>query len=741
MSIFAGRYWGGIFGGVYFGGAGAGTGTGDAFPRSSMLIEDGVWHFKVYLGDVAVVDFDCGLGYDEADIPTLGELADVVNAVSGLNMAVPGEIENEPAAFIPSYIETAFEDDTTLELTYYVWEQVPVPDGVATLFSGLAAIRYDDRFEIASFETMRDVCYIGTGYDAVVKYDGVKAYIISSPPAGDVLAVAIDPGFITGTDLTYMIAFVPFDATGKEVQGLVSAPSNEIDPVSNSVSLTFETILTDSGFNTDYAVSAAAPLVQVGEVINLAPGYTLKTGDYIFFKDSNGDDQFRYVELISPDLDLLILDSEASVAADTVFSCIMVRVWGQIIADGTFLFQGDYAHDPTSITQTITFSEPPNGPAYIAPDVAPTASPPLKYLRGYQDRLCGAVDETVYVSDVLSAEIFSPSSSFDVVSTAGPIKALSPVSSFFCVFKENSYYVVVGTIGEESFRVDLESRNIGCQAHASIQDIGGPILFLDRKGIHLKDQSALAVNISDNLFPRWRDPKFIKKRAISVQDSDEQGYVLFLPVETNNSPAATHESRVLVYNWYFQAWWEYTNVNNAAGATARGSEIWWAERKISTFDNQEYSRTQRKLILNNYADFTDHGTPIPFEYTPGWVHLDEPTQLKKYVRFKLYSNDPFKVASFTLQVSVEYDFLDAVSGCSFPLVFGTGNAGEGWGADPWSYFPWGHPTQPFLELHLKNGRAKAARPVFTHEENYRFPLITGWEYQIEVPYQLRIANR
>jgi hypothetical protein len=64
----------------------------------------------------------------------------------------------------------------------------------------------------------------------------------------------------------------------------------------------------------------------------------------------------------------------------------------------------------------------------------------------------------------------------------------------------------------------------------------------------------------------------------------------------------------------------------------------------------------------------------------------------------------------------------------------------GWGNSPWNDFPWGDNRLSAIASKLNNKKAKALRLVINNNELNKNILISGYEYEIVVPYSARIKE-
>jgi hypothetical protein len=736
-------YFGGAFGGRYWGlPTGGGSSSSDAAsPAAAMLVgSDGNWHFYIDLFGANALDFNCGKGFDETSSPTLAQLRTAILAIPGFSVTMSSSLYTKEAAFIPTFDYVAFDGTGALTVTYLYHELVSTPTGYSSLFAGLYAKRDSDEFQVASGVDMRDSLFVATGFDPLIQYDGQKAYKVGIPVPTAVPTLSLSSGGnVTGTNINYAYRYTYVDNMGYRHDGQTSTGSALTSPASQKVNVAITAIQASTGYNTDQAKLAASPATQAGTTFTVLTGNSLKVGDRVFLRDNAGAEVERTVTA-SSDTSLTLSGSALTLGASSVVSCLRVEVMRSTIQGGIFYSVGEFPHDSSGATFTIIDNSATVGDAPL--DLDPLPEPPpanLKCLAKHQGMLFGAVDDRVYFSSAEDCAAWSGLRYFDNTNGPGPVTAIASVNEVLGVWKASSYSAAVGIVDTGAFDFQEISAEIGNISHAATKAAAGSVIFLSDKGVFV----VTGVDIPQPAGPQVKpiltavetdtSLQLKLKQAVGAIDSLNELYLLFIPCFSISSPSvyANASSIILSFEWPTQRWLEWSGWDWTGGAVVDGKDLWFAERRFSSEMDAIQTKLHRRINSGTWIDYTDNGDPIAWEYSPGWEDLDRPTSMKKATRFKLYSNDPRRAGNFTLLVRTEKDFVEGVTESEFPLVFGSGTSGEyGWGYGPWGYEPWGHPTTPWETRRLRGSKCRAIRARFLHEENYKYPMITGWELEI-----------
>ena len=119
------------------------------------------------------------------------------------------------------------------------------------------------------------------------------------------------------------------------------------------------------------------------------------------------------------------------------------------------------------------------------------------------------------------------------------------------MFHRNSVNVVSGQINLlELPVVQLLTREggVGCLSHHSIEELQNQLIFLSEQGIYAIDASSSLVELSALVAPLFRDPDLVKKRAVTINWTNENLILFQIPKETVGTTVYTSiNSLILVY--------------------------------------------------------------------------------------------------------------------------------------------------------------------------------------------------
>lgn len=735
-------YFGHIRGGSYWGShvVSSGGSTG-ASPSAAMLVgSDNQWHFYIDVFGSTTMDYNCGKGYDETTPKTLQDLKTAIQAVPGFSVSMSASLTSKLAAFIPSFDYVAIPSGGLAVEVLYT-EDIPQPTGYPYLFDEAWATRNDEEFEIASAVDIRDSLFIATRLDGLVQYDGQKAYLagLPTPTAAPTLAL-VSSGTITATSIAYAYCYVYYDAVGYVHESQLSPESSVISPSSQKVDVTIPAIAAGSGYNTDQAKLAASPATQTGTTFTVLTGNSLKVGDTAYLIDNSGAAHTRTVSA-STDTTLTLSGAALTLAASSIISAnLRVRIMRQASLRGAMYEVGEFPHDSSGSSFVIRDDRTAVTDLYSALDPLPEPAPTeIGNLAIHQGLIVGSVGDKVFYSSAYDPASWNGARYFDNLYGPGPVRSISPVNEMLGVWKANSYATAVGTLDDLNFNFNEVSAQIGAIAHAPTKPVAGGVAFLSSKGLYAVTGVEIPTLLGPQVLPiftaKEQDTSLRLKprQAVGVVDGDNETYLLFVPAFSISSPDlyANANSIVLGYEWETKRWLEWDGLNWAGGATCLDGELWWAERHFSSESDAIQSKLYRRLNTGSYIDYTDNGNPIPWLYVPGWEDLDTPTAIKKATRFKMYSNDPRRAGNFALNIRSVKDLVEGYYESEFVFDFGGGAEGEyGFGYGAFGYEPFGNPTTPWLETRIKGSKCRSIGFEFSHEENYRYPMITGWEVEI-----------
>jgi len=710
---------------------------------------------KIIEGTTEVLNYDLGLGYDETVPVTVTTLAAAIGALSGFTAVAT--VGTMPAAFLDTTVEYNLIT-SALSLTTRYWGQLNSP---GTVFPGNSTYANNANFENTSGVQLYNILYLSNGYDAVKKYDGQNIYNAGLPtPASGAAALGAATG-LTGT-YNYKIAYLQKDNQGNEYEANVLT-SNSLTPANQKIDLTIANILAASGYNTNCAVVNGAQVAVTTITVDNGTGgsHTMKVGDTAYFYDSVS---VAYVERVITSVaatTITIAGVAVTVADNAVISNnLRIKVYRNKNGVSTVWYeQGEYPNNSFTSTQVITdnTADASLGAVFVEP--ATDRSPPQKgrYISTFQGLLvtAGNLSEinTVSFSDIESPEYFPiPDNQVIVNDLIGDrITGISPSNEFFIIFQSQGIHVLSGDFVGQSYKVDQVANDIGCAAHASIQDVRGALMFMSLQGPRLLQGGQVPRGLGpyeQNPFVSRIDPVFDQagqsnsglvfklKRSLSYHDRVNQRYLLFIPCETTTggNVSANSYSVTFVYDYPRDAWLEWDKVNMAGGIVEYKGNVFFTERDYSSYSSALRYNLYKYHLTNTRYDYADNNSAIACYWKSAWDFLGEASILKSFLAVTVFSTGIVE-NDFTLTFRTEVNWLEDTKS-EVSVSIGTG----GYGIDRWDLDPWGSPVEPTYPRKLNNNRVKCIRAVLVNEEMQKNIGITGYEFEIAAPYKPRFVK-
>jgi len=226
------------------------------------------------------------------------------------------------------------------------------------------------------------------------------------------------------------------------------------------------------------------------------------------------------------------------------------------------------------------------------------------------------------------------------------------------------------------------------------------------------------------------------KRAIAINDRVEELYVLFIPTETANASSdryANTSSKVFVYDYARDAWIIWDSINAAGGITASDNELFFIERRNSTFTGSpsvDHVFYRRHTLSDSYA-YQDNAEAITWEHDGQWEALGEPSILKRFLRIRLFGLEDIPNNSLNLDVTTEINYVRDVTKTSFTIVV----SGLGYGVSSYGTAGYGDPAVPTAKNRLLPGRVRAIRVRLGNSNDQENVIVSGWELEAALPYR------
>lgn len=724
-----------------------------------------------------VLDLPLGLGRDVGVPVSVNSLASAINAIAGGNYtATVTGVTSTPASFIKTVpMVSLINNPVTCIAKYWTSLNVSAQTGKAGPLQGSETNKNASNFENATAVQVKNCIYISNGYDPVLKYDGQNVYRAGLPPASDgstgTYTISTSGGGAGANVYVWRQQFVQIDATGNLVEGnpFNSAQFTGAEPSASPVTVTVSNIQAGSGFNTNCAIVAGAQVaVTTIQVDNGSGGvHTMKVGDTAYFFDSvSGGYVERQVTAVNTTIvpyTITIAGAAVTVADNAVISNnLRIKILRNRNTGVAPVLHWELVEIPNnSFTVNQTFTDNRSDASLVAEFIEPVTdrSPPVpgKYISAYQSLMVTAgnisAPNQVSFSDIENPEYFAlVSNQFDVTNLQGDIiTGIHPASESFIIFQSRAIHAVTGDVPNQTFRVDVITQDVGCAAHATIQDVRGTICFLSNVGPRVMVGASLPKGLGtamDNPLNSRLDPLFSQrgleseqvlqlKRAIGFNDRLGEKYFIFIPTETVESGGryTNANSKTLVYDYTRDAWVIWTNLDMTGGVTSFDSdkEIYFVERRDSaagpgTTSVQAY--LYRFQNSGTFLDYQDHDEPVSVYYKSSWEFMGNPAVLKNFQRIKIYSAENVD-STFRIQIETERNFIpDAViSTCS--LTF----EANGYGSMAYGDDEYGSPSVTDQKHKLSNGRCMSLRVILSNDEAQTNVAITGYELEMSLPYK------
>jgi hypothetical protein len=690
-----------------------------------------------------------GKGYGVISPYLISQLITQISAVSGVTVVTTGQT-NFPGAFIEVSEIVNIPDGLSATLDFYYWESCNRT--LAVTFPGLLASVTTEDFRNATFAAYQEVIYIGNAFDPVQKYDGQTVYRAGMPNGVDVSLLNGGAGNVdTGTHI-YYITYEQIDATGRLVEGVISDGVSITLAGNSIVEVTVNNLLQGSGWNTNAAIidGVQGPT----NTINVLAGHTMQPEDSAFFLDASGNPQTRLVTSITA-TSITIEGTPVSVTDVTdwqkaISNNLKINIY-RTLATGTepwFVIAipnnsyqttttyDDNAPDSSLIQQfifPIDRHDPPpqTGVVFAFKNIMIyTADPFNDDFVWYSN-----ADEPEYV-DQLKSPVNEPNR-FIVPSNSDDVVGVGVAGSTLVVFKNLSIYAVSGEITTDQFTVIAvaQGSNIGCVAHATISSVGGLLYFLHTNGVYSMSESNIfptdqfgnPIPLSIPIDQFFRDNsasngtrnnttrQFVLERAVAINYTKDNQYILFLPAENSCScpenilpRVANDNSRILCYDYQGKNWFEWTNINAAGGFVVENDNLYWQERRLSQTGDIT-SNTIKQHRQYELIDYADHVTPIRVTWVSSWEDYGQPRVRKKFIRAALLFDNISSRFQVNLPELFFFTCLDWNIGIiDTESVITTVVNARPWSISDWDWTEWSGYQDTFAIIPLKNGTVTKA---------------------------------
>jgi len=716
-----------------------------------------VYRCQILEGTTIILNSDLGIGFDEASPKTITTLASEINALTGFTATVTGT-GSTPAAFLKIIREHDL-NASDMENDAKYWSQINTP--TSNPLSTYYANRNNEDHENVSSVQINNVIYFASGFNELMKYDGQNFYRAGLPNTS--VSVATAAGAITGSNYIHRVQYIQHDSAGNIIEGNL-AQTTATNAVANSFNLTINTIQASTGFNTNCAVVNGAQVsVNTITVDNGSGGsHTLKVGDTAYFFDTVSAAYVTREVTATAATTITVAGAAVTVSDNIVISNnLRIAIWRSKTSSVTptsFNFVDEVPNNSfvSSIVYNDNKIDSALGELLFVPATDRSTPPKGRYVSQWNGiMLIGGIpdDKTgLAFSDVDGPEYFPNNSNRLLIEPGNGdvIAGIAPNNEVFAVFGDRSFTVISGEITTGQIRVETRARDIGCASHATIQDIDGVLYWLSSQGPRQSSGGQVPTPLGPALDPSEAneasriDPafnndgkpsseKFRLKRAVGYSDTPRDKYMVFVPTETfdGGDRYPNSSSRIFVYDKIRDAWLKWDKINFAGGMCQIDDELYFVERRFSSFTTSVQSIMYRRMNLIDSYDYADNTVGISLDYSPQWDALGEPSVLKNAISIRIFSLESVENNEFTVTIEEEINYQSDSSISTFDVDF----SGGGYGNSAYGEDPYSDPSVDGILHPLGRSRIRSIRPRFKNEIIHENLSITGWELEFSTPYR------
>ena len=217
--------------------------------------------------------------------------------------------------------------------------------------------------------------------------------------------------------------------------------------------------------------------------------------------------------------------------------------------------------------------------------------------------------------------------------TGGPVIGLASLDDKLIIFKESSIRFITGqgpqVDGSNNDYGDtiLVTTDAGCNNLRSIVNTPEGVIFKSSKGIYIINRGLQVSYIGAPV--EAYNPDFVTSAVLMA--------------ENNQIRITLDTAKVLVYDYFVDAWAVFTNIN------AVDSIIWNR--------TQAYIDSTGKVAIETPNTFEDDGTPYSMEITTGWLNMSGIQGFQRL--WKFYILGEFKT-EHELEVNLYYDYNNTI---------------------------------------------------------------------------------
>lgn len=372
------------------------------------------------------------------------------------------------------------------------------------------------------------------------------------------------------------------------------------------------------------------------------------------------------------------------------------------------------------------------GRQFDDPDQAPNPPPISKYLKAFGNQLFFAGGERgnpedsdrVFFSDGNAPEVVPLATNFfNVPNVDDDVTGIGVSGSTLVTTKNHSLWAATGNFlsGQIDVVQIAPGTNIGCVAHATIASVGTLMYFLHTNGVYAITENQLfptdefgnpvplsrpidTIFRTTNYLPQYR---YVLKRAVAINYTKDNQYLLFLPCEDSQTSIRTANSNsiILCYDYEGKNWFPWDNMNAAGGMVIIDDDLYFQERRTSRVDGNT-ANLYKQHRFYRLVDHADHAGPQVCEWITSWEDLGQPRVRKKFCRCVLLMDRLSELYQFNNPVMEFASYLDRLPELKNTIadISQVDNIRNSpWSTSPWGWNQWSGYQDSFVTVNLKQG--------------------------------------
>ena len=373
-------------------------------------------------------------------------------------------------------------------------------------------------------------------------------------------------------------------------------------------------------------------------------------------------------------------------------------------------------------------------------DRAPNPPPISKYVKAFGNQLFYGGGErgnpensdNVFFSNGNAPETVPLATNFFSVPNADDdITGLGVSGSTLITTKNQSLWAATGSFltGQIEIVQIAPGTNIGCVAHATIASVGTLMYFCHTNGVYAITENQLfptdafgnPIPISLSIDSLFRETNFLPqtryvfKRAVAINYTKDNQYLLFLPCEDSQSTirTANTNSTVLCYDYFGKNWYPWFNVNAAGGMLVIDDYLYFQERRFSAVDGNT-ANFYKQHRFYRLVDHADHAGPQRAEWRSSWEDLGQPEVRKKFCRCILLMDRLSELQQYNnpeMYFSTYLNRLPNLQSTMAKITQVDNIRNSSWSYSGWGWNYWSGYQDSFVTINLKQGTVAKSMQV------------------------------